>query len=162
MTSADPSVSRGIEASLKWLVDRTQISDLLYSFASALDSKDWKRYTENYADNGYIELPDPQSAVGGTFILRKENMLELVPKSLGRYAATHHMSTNHQITIDGERADSRSYLQAVHVSGKPTDHWTAGGWYDCSYVRTGQGWRFARVKLTAVWLAGDVGIIQPE
>jgi SnoaL-like domain len=107
-------------------------------------------------------LPDPQSAVGGTFILPKEKMLELVPKSLGRYAATHHISTNHQIRIAGDQADSRSYLQAVHIAGKPTDHWTAGGWYDCRYVRTDQGWKFARVKLTAVWLAGAVGKIQPE
>jgi hypothetical protein len=149
------------EGTLQWLVDRAQISDLLYSFASALDNKDWKRYADNYADNGYIELPDPQSANGSTFILHKDKMLELVPRSLGRYDATHHISTNHQITIDGDQADSRSYLQAVHVGSKPTEHWTAGGWYECRYARTTQGWKFARVKLTCVWLAGDVGTINP-
>jgi hypothetical protein len=162
MANANTSFDSSMESSLKWLVDRTRISDLLYSFASALDNKDWKRYTENYAENGYVEVPDPQSGNGETLILRKEKMLELVPKSLGRYSATHHISTNHQINIEGDRADSRSYLQAVHVGDKPTDHWTAGGWYDCHYVRTDQGWKFARVKLTAVWLAGDVGKIQPE
>jgi hypothetical protein len=162
MKNADTPLNVSTEALLRWLVDRTQISDLLFSFASALDSKDWKRYAENYADDGYIELPDPQSTVGATVILRKEKMLELLPKSLGRYVATHHISTNHQIAIDGNQADSRSYLQAVHVTGKPTDHWTAGGWYDCHYVRTAQVWKFARVKLTAVWLTGDVGTIRPE
>lgn len=155
-------MSGTVDGKIQWLVDRAQISDLLYSFAAALDSKDWKRYADNYADEGYVELPDPQSAVGASFILHKDRMLELLPKSLGQYAATHHISTNHQITIDGDRAESRSYLQAVHVGTEATNHWTAGGWYDCRYVRRPEGWRFERVKLTCVWLGGAVGTIKPE
>jgi hypothetical protein len=155
-------MSSNDEAALQWLVDRARISDLLFSFAAALDNKDWQTYVDNYAANGFIELPDPQSTNGGTFILHRDKMLELVPKSLGRYMATHHISTNHQININRDEADSRSYLQAVHVGNRPADHWTAGGWYDCHYVRTPAGWKFARVKLTCVWLAGDVGSINPN
>ena len=162
MANADKSKTGNLESSVQWLVDRALISELLYSFAAALDTKDWTKYADNYADDGYIELPDPQSNTGGSFTLHKHKMLELVPKSLGRYAATHHISSNHQIRIDGDQAESRSYLQAVHVAGKPTEHWTAGGWYDCRYVRTAAGWKFARVKLTAVWLDGAVGAIQPD
>ena len=142
-------------------MDRARISDLLYSFAAALDTKDWAGYADNYADGGYIELPDPIKP-GATFTLRKELMLDKVPKSLGRYSATHHISTNRAITIDGDRAASRSYLQAVHVTGLPTEHWTAGGWYDCRYVRTPAGWKFAEVKLAINWLAGAVAGIRPE
>jgi hypothetical protein len=65
------------------------------------------------------------------------------------------MSCNHQITIEGDTAVSRSYLQAVHVGARPSEHWDAGGWYDCSYRRTDVGWKFVHVKLTAVWLSGD-------
>ncbi len=150
-----------LEAKVQWLVDRAQISELLHSFAAALDDRNWRAYVDNYADGGYVELPDPQSATGATFVLRKEHMLEKVPKSLGRYAATHHISANHQITINGDEASSRSYLQAVHVRDKPTDHWTAGGWYECRCRRTPQGWKFTRVKLSAVWLSGDPGEIRP-
>jgi 3-phenylpropionate/cinnamic acid dioxygenase small subunit len=149
------------DAALRWLVDRAQISDLLFSFAAALDCKDWMQYADNYAEGGYIELPDPQSACG-SFVLHKKDMLERVPKSLGRYAATHHISANHQITVEGDRAQSRSYLQAVHVRTDPRDHWTAGGWYDCDYVRTPSGWKFARVKLISVWLDGEIGPISPD
>jgi hypothetical protein len=66
-------------------------------------------------------------------------------------------STNHQITVTGDTAVSRSYLHAVHVRESPFDHWDAGGWYDCSYARTPEGWKFTRVRLTVVWLAGDPG-----
>jgi hypothetical protein len=147
---------------LQWLVDRTQISELLFGFAAALDSKDWQAYVNYYADDGYIVLPDPQSP-GATFTLHKNKMLDLVPKSLGKYSATHHISTNHQISIEGDKARSRSYLQAVHVGAKPIEHWSLGGWYDSRYIRTQLGgWKFVEVRLTPVWLDGNVGAIKPD
>jgi SnoaL-like protein len=150
------------EQQLQWLVDRASISDLLHSFASALDRQDWAAYVGNYADGGFIELPDPKSEAGATFRMEKHQMLSLVPKSLGRYRATHHISSNHMIAIDGDSATTRSYLQAVHVSGALTEHWTAGGWYDCTLTRTDAGWKFASVRLTPVWVAGEIADIKPE
>jgi SnoaL-like protein len=151
-----------LETQVNWLVDRARISDLLFSFAAALDTKNWRAYCDNYAESGYIELPDPTSSTGGTFVLRKDQMMESVPKSLGRYHATHHISTNHQITIEGDKARSRSYLQAVHIAERPTEHWTAGGWYDAEYQRQQDGWKFTRVKLTSVWLDGAIKPIRPS
>ena len=154
-------MNQDIEAGLQWLMDRTAISDLLFSFARALDTRDYRAYVDNYADGAVLELPDPV-APGATIVLRKEQMLEAVPRSLGRYRATHHISANHQISLSGDRASSVSYLQAVHVRDAPTDHWTAGGWYECEYVRTSLGWKFSRVRLSAVWLSGTPGPIRPE
>ncbi|MCC7460842.1 MAG: nuclear transport factor 2 family protein [Gammaproteobacteria bacterium] len=150
-----------LEARVQRLEDRAAISELLLSFARALDTRDYATYVENYADGGVLELPDPVKP-GATIVLRKEEMLEAVPKSLGRYGATHHLSANHQIRIDGDRASSVSYLQAVHVRAVPTDHWSAGGWYECDYLRTARGWKFSRVRLSAVWLSGTPGPIRPE
>jgi SnoaL-like domain len=150
------------QATLEWLADRARISDLLYSFAAALDTKNWQEYADNYADGGFIELPDPTSSSGAIFTLHKEHMIELLPKSLGRFRGTHHISTNHQIVLDGDEATSRSYLQAVHVRGGPTDHWIAGGWYDSRYRRLKTGWKFTRVKLHSVWVSGQVTEIRPE
>jgi hypothetical protein len=154
-------MNHDLEGKVQWLMDRTAISELLFSFARALDTRDFRTYVDNYADGAVLELPDPVSP-GSTIILRKEQMLESVPKSIGRYRATHHISANHQITVAGDRANSVSYLQAVHVREEPTDHWSAGGWYECEYVRTPQGWKFSRVKLSAVWLSGTPGPIRPE
>jgi ketosteroid isomerase-like protein len=138
-----------IEQQVQWLVDRALISDLLYSFARALDTRDFATYVDNYAPDGVVELPG--------FSMQRSEMLERVPRSLARYSATHHISSNHQITIAGDTAESRSYLQAVHVGATQTEHWDAGGWYDCTYRRTPEGWKFVRVKLTAVWRNGDAG-----
>jgi hypothetical protein len=74
----------------------------------------------------------------------------------GRYGATHHSSSNQEITVTGDRATSHSYLQAIHVIDKADrwTHWDAGGWYDNEYRRTPEGWRLTRVALTNVWQAG--------
>ena len=147
-----------LEQQVQWLVDRTLISELLCSFARALDTRDFATYASNYAEDGVLELPQPPTADGGgggKLILRRAEMLEKVPRSLAKYSATHHISSNHQIVIDGDHATSRSYLQAVHVGATPLEHWDAGGWYDCSYRRTDAGWKFVSVKLTAVWLTGN-------
>jgi SnoaL-like domain len=149
-----------LEAQVQWLVDRASISDLLFRFARALDTKDFGAYTALYASDGVLELPDPRS--GSYFTLRQAELTEALPRSLGRYSATHHLSCNHQIEISGDRATSRSYLQAVHVGSEPRQRWSAGGWYDCEYRREQRGWRFTRVRLTAVWLDGEPGEIRPE
>jgi hypothetical protein len=148
---------------IQWLVDRAQISELLYSFARALDTKDAASYVDNYAQGGILELPDPASTTGEVVTISRDDMIEFVQKGLMEaYSGTHHMSTNHQITVTGDAAASRSYLQSVHVRESPFDHWDAGGWYDCSYARTPEGWKFTRVRLTAMWLAGkpDSGVVR--
>ncbi|MCC7462122.1 MAG: nuclear transport factor 2 family protein [Gammaproteobacteria bacterium] len=150
-----------LERQVRWLLDRAAISELLHGFARALDTRDYQAYADNYTEGGSIELPDPMRP-GNTIVLEKVRMLELVPRSLGRYAATHHISSNHQIEIQGDSATSRSYLQAVHVNGDPADHWSVGGWYDCDYVRTSAGWKFSRVRLTPIWLSGAPGEIKPD
>jgi 3-phenylpropionate/cinnamic acid dioxygenase small subunit len=150
----------GQAAQLQWLVDRAALSDLLHSFAASLDTRDWQAYAANYADDGVVELPDPLRP-GEWIVLHKAEMTEKVGASLGRYRATHHISSNHQLRIEGDRASSRSYLQAVHVQGTMQQHWSAGGWYDCEYLRTPAGWKFTRVRLTAVWIDGQPGAISP-
>jgi len=148
---------------VQWLVDRALISELLFSFAQALDTKNVDAYVNNFAKDGVLELPDPASSTGEVLIIPRNRLEEFVRRGIATaYRATHHISANHQITIAGDTAMSRSYLQAVHVGATPLDHWDAGGWYDCNYIRTPDGWKFTHVKLTAVWLTGTPGGIKPE
>jgi len=143
------------QAQLQWLVDRAQISDLLYSFASCLDAKDYQGYANNFVDGGYVEIPEPTSTKGETFKMFKEKMPELMPHGLSKYTGTHHISSNHQIKVDGDTASSRSYLQATHIGATPFEHWAGGGWYDCTFRRTPQGWKFATARLNVLWISGN-------
>lgn len=135
---------------LQELVDRAAISDLLIDFARCLDVRDWDGYLANFADDGVLELPF------GTFTGRAE-IAATATRGLDAFDATHHVSTNHAIKVDGDTARSRSYLLVAHVpdAGDRGRHGDAGGWYDCSYRREPDGWRFTHVALSIVWTTGS-------
>jgi ketosteroid isomerase-like protein len=131
------------------LHDRALIGDLLLRFARALDERDWAGYAALYAEDGVLQLPwgPPRP---------RDGLEQDTEANLGRFHATQHISSNHQIAVAGDAATSRSYLQAVHVvdPDAPDGNWTLGGWYDCTYRRTPDGWRFTRVAITPVWQTG--------
>lgn len=136
---------------LRWLVDRAAISDLLVDFARAVDDRDWEGYAANYADDGVLAISPTIEHRG------RAGMAEFVAGSLGRYAGTHHLSTNHAITVDGDTATTRSYLVAAHVldAADPYRHADGAGWYRCTLRRTPEGWRFTHVTLEIRYLSGE-------
>jgi uncharacterized protein (TIGR02246 family) len=136
---------------LKWLVDRAEISELVHEFARALDEQDWSGYADCYAEDGVLAIAPTISHTG------RAGMAEFVAGSLGRYAGTHHLSSNHSIRIDGDRARCRAYLVAVHVlaADDPSRHADGAGWYDFQLVRTIEGWKVARVQLTVRYVSGE-------
>ncbi|ROO88052.1 SnoaL-like protein [Actinocorallia herbida] len=138
---------------LRWLTDRAAISDLLIEFARALDDRDWEAYADTYAEDGVLSISPT------IFHSGRAGMADFVGKSLGRYAGTHHVSSNHAIAIaiDGDTATTRSYLIAAHVldASDPYRHADGAGWYRCEVRRTEAGWRFTRVALEVRYLSGE-------
>ena len=59
----DITTAGTLEEKVQWLVDRALISELLHSFARALDTRDWAGYAGNYTDDGWLELPARAGAV---------------------------------------------------------------------------------------------------
>ncbi|MEV1080012.1 nuclear transport factor 2 family protein [Streptomyces sp. NPDC050211] len=137
------------DADVRLLLDRMAIGDLLVAFASRLDEKDFEGYAALFTEKGTLELP-------GLVHQGRAGLADLVARDLGRYHRTHHISTNHQITVDDDEAASRSYLHAVHLpeEADPTHWWSVGGWYDNTYLREGGQWRISGVRVTPVWLGG--------
>ena len=167
---AAPTTVPDMTAAIAWLVDRAHIGDLLVEFARALDERDWAAYAATYTDDGVFEIQAPD----GRTVARIEGRDTIAavtesPAALGGYAGTWHGSSNHAITIrrgaggdpSADTATTRSYLYGVHLlGGATTHHATGSGWYDCRLRRTGDpalagGWRFAAVRVTEVWHAGE-------
>ena len=74
-------------------------------------------------------------------------MARYVERDLGQYVATHHVSANHEIEIDGDTARARSSLHATHVRSTEDDFWLVGGWYDTAPRRTSESWRGAATRV---------------
>ena len=138
-------------AQLQWLVDRAEISDLLVEFARSLDEQDWDTNTALYT-------PDGVFSAGPAFTLRGHAELSRTGTAdgLARYRGTWHLSANHAIDVDGDTAHTRSYMIGVHLLDDDTfRHADGAGWYDCTLVRTQQGWRFTSVSIREIWHAGE-------
>lgn len=145
-----------------YLVDRTAISDLLIAFATAIDTKDWTGYSDLFVDDGLVEIP--VTLPDGTRVSHRgrDGMAQWVAGGLASFVFTHHLSANHQITIDGDTATTTSYCQCIHrKNDDPSDVWELGGWYKCSVRRTREGWKFTHVRLDMVWEHGEHGPQRP-
>lgn len=140
---------------LRRLVDRADISDLLARYAFGLDTRQWDAWGDLFTDDVVGEYP----AV--TYIGRAA-LVDGISR-VGRYAATHHMITNHQIAFDGDAggdddtARAIAYLHATHVLDalRSDAHYDMGGWYLLDLVRTDHGWRVAHLRLVKSWSSGE-------
>ena len=159
MSTVTPDLDQLAEQ-VQYLTDRTAISDLLYSFARCIDTKDWKGYANNFTEDGVVEIPVKLPDGSWVKHVGREGMAEFVEGSkdrpgLGQFVVTHHLSSNHQVTIDGDTATTTSYAQCIHrFNDDLAKIWELGGWYTCEMRKTDDGWKFTHVHLDKVWEHG--------
>src|SRR5438128_245580 len=89
-------------ATLRALVDRTEIVDLVVRFATAFDLKDWAALRACLASDVHVDY----SAFRGE-PARNVSADEFVASRTTALSGlrTQHLSTNHQVTVQEERAE---------------------------------------------------------
>jgi hypothetical protein len=149
---------------VRWLVDRAEIDDLVDRFSRDLDdyTRDrrpfdvaWVR--SYFTDDASVDYP-VGSATGA------ENVSALIDgKGMAPFQRTQHVTANHIVDLDGDRARVRFNLIATHVftedirldRGEPPGaRFTVGDYYEGTLVRTASGWRFTHQSLTVTWTDG--------
>jgi 3-phenylpropionate/cinnamic acid dioxygenase small subunit len=66
---------------------------------------------------------------------------------------TMHRMSNQVITVDGDRAEARTYVDGLIMAPDNNSGVNAVGFYDDEMVRTADGWRIARRRFTPVRIA---------
>jgi hypothetical protein len=133
--------------------DRADLIELLSRYA---DIADLKEYTELpglvFTDPLTLDFSSVADIPPMSTPLR--DCLEILRASFEPYTATHHTITGHVIDIDGDRAKIHAHVRAEHwvpaerADGGP-NCWLVVGFYDNEAVRTADGWRLDRVRLTS-------------
>ena len=135
--------------------DRAAVIDVVLGFARALDVKDWAACRRCFADEIETDYSDlrgepPSTVKADDFVALRRAALEKLK--------TLHLSANHLVTVDGDRATCVS--AAVIHRFRPED----GARFDtyCAYthalVRTPAGWKISAVKQTVYWNTGNPDI----
>lgn len=133
---------------LQQLSDRAEIQDLLVQEASAMDCRDWSKWQSLFSTDAHIDYSENDGAVGGPAEVRA--WLETV---LGRFHSYQHLSSNAEITLDGERARARSmqYIAVKLEASSGTRVVFSGIWFRDELVRTAAGWRISKRYEELAW-----------
>ena len=122
--------------------DRLGVADVIIRYATSVDKRDMLRYATCFTDEVVVTGFGDQSFEGiGPY-------LEYVTNALKRFGRTQHLIANQEITIDGDTAHMRSYVQATHeLAGDPETLVVLWAVYDDRLVRTAVGWRITKHHL---------------
>lgn len=140
---------------LQEMVDDRDIRHGLARFARLLDTKDWAHLSDVFVDDIDFDY-GAEGEQKGMDALR-HNMR----KHLDICGPSQHLLGSIVITINGDTAVSRSYVQARHVGVGDKAHaiFDSNGEYTDRWERRPQGWRI--VRRDAKWFAffGDPSVI---
>jgi hypothetical protein len=78
------------------------------------------------------------------------------------FDATQHVTTNHQVLVDGDLASCISYVHGRFIRQVPTggNMFESGGWYEDRLVRTASGWRIKERTCRSIWCSGNPVVLQ--
>lgn len=148
-----------METRLASVLDKAEISELVDRYLVTLDTAELP--DRDLAWYGRIFTPD----VRLSFPIGERRGLAGLPEfqrtARLTWQATHHVSANHVIDLDGDRARARAQLIGTHVdydtstSGVPDAHrMDMGGYYNVTAVRTESGWRIDSLDFVVAWTSG--------
>ncbi|CAM4015182.1 nuclear transport factor 2 family protein [Kibdelosporangium persicum] len=137
------------------LSDRADLIELLGRYADIADLKEFTElpglvFTDPLTlDFGSVADIPPMTVPLGDYV-------ETIRNAFAFYTATHHAITGHVIDIDGDSATIHAHVRAEHwlpseLANDGPNYWLVVGFYDNEAVRTADGWRLNRVKLTSTY-----------
>jgi hypothetical protein len=148
-----------MELTSQELSDRALVSETVTRYFTSLDHRDWMGMRATLADTLDLDFSelfgDPRATHDS------DEFVEFARTVLSGFRASQHISPNHVIDLDGDRATCRAYMYAWHTV--PTDPgvedtFTLRGHYVCGLVRAPDGWRMDKLHM-GVWdEAGNKGI----
>jgi 3-phenylpropionate/cinnamic acid dioxygenase small subunit len=124
--------------------DRQDISDVLIRYATGIDRRDWPLFRTAFTDDCELDYGEIGTWIG------IDAVAEFMETSHAMAGHTMHRLTNQVITVDGDAAEARTYVDGLIMFGEGNSGVNAVGFYDDDIVRTADGWRIARRRFTPV------------
>jgi hypothetical protein len=150
-------VTIDLDARIRKLEDRAQISEQVIKYAMGVDRRDWTMFAECFTDPVYTDYSELGSPAG-TF--PRADFVAGVATALNGFTATQHISPNHVIEFDDndpDRAVCYSYMYAQHLleGSAGGEFYLLRGRYTNHMLRTADGWRIERIIQHVSWSDGN-------
>jgi hypothetical protein len=145
------------------LNDRTEVIDALYRFGAGQDQDDSKLFASAFADDTELDFVQPARRLGIDLPVfkGKETIVSSIMATVAALDTTHTV-TNPRVTLCGDRAHLVALVEAQHLpKGDGSRHLLLKNWYDVDLVRAGPQWQITRLRITNVWMEGEVDVMFP-
>ncbi|HVN87631.1 MAG TPA: nuclear transport factor 2 family protein [Candidatus Binatia bacterium] len=143
---------------IDWLVDRSLITDVVIGFANAFDAQDWTRLRSYLADAIWTDYSAFRNEPPG----HTSADAYVTARAIGLQGLrTLHISTNHQVTVDGDTATCVSAYRIYRLDPKrpPAENrLDSAGRYEHGLARTKRGWLITRIRQTVLFTSGNADI----
>jgi hypothetical protein len=120
--------------------DLLAVQQLIAAYPGIVDGREWDRLDELFTPDAVIDF----SAFGGPADT-VTGIKAFLQESLAVFKRTQHMMGLPNITLDGDAARSRTSCtnpMVIENGDGSTSVWLIGLWYDDTFTRTPDGWRF--------------------
>ncbi len=146
---------------LQRLADESALRELIHSYAFGLDRQDWELWRSIFLDEVIIDMTDVEPEPLPR-LLPIEKHVRAVERMFANFDATQHFMGSHRYSIDGDTAVITAHMRAEHwlTNDRGGDKYTMFGTYTDEAVRTDEGWKLAKVKLTLIRQEGNREIMR--
>jgi 3-phenylpropionate/cinnamic acid dioxygenase small subunit len=127
--------------------DRDDIAAVVLCYATGIDRRDWTLFRSIFTEDCEVDYGEIGAWKGANAVT------EFMQQAHALAGHTMHRLTNQVITVDGDSAQARTYVDALIMLADNSSGVNAAGFYDDEFVRTEQGWQIARRRFTQVRVA---------
>jgi hypothetical protein len=144
-------IIKRLEARLRILEDKDELTALLNRYCNIADAKDWDGYANTFAEDGIMTFEEWGDIKGRKDIAKAASAEQ-------RFAGLQHSMTNMQFEVDGsDKAAGTSYLwfAATPNTKEPEVNYAFGGPYKFEFQRAARGWEIKKMRLKKIWAQGQ-------
>ena len=120
------------------------IAEVLVRYSTGIDRRDWDAFRSCFTDDCHADYGDIGTWHGADAIT------DFMIESHAEMGHTMHRLSNLAITVDGDTASARTYVDAVLMATDGQTGLNPIGFYDDELARSGDGWHIAHRHFTMV------------
>ncbi len=136
--------------------DIVQIINVINLYPVAVDTRRWELFDRVFTEDAQTEFG---GAARWNDLISLKRDFEIIHRP---FEATLHVTTNHQVVVNSDRANCLSYVHGRFIRQVPEggSMFESVGWYDDFLVRSPAGWRIKVRSCRTVWSGGNPAVLQ--